>query len=102
MRQKFIKSVTEDGSVYYNKSRYLTVHSVQGFPGRYIFKETSGKVVEPTDLELELYNEYQSGGMKVTNGWLTFLGIMALVNLIGLIILIGKIASVSSSYRSLY
>ncbi|HRQ55042.1 MAG TPA: hypothetical protein PL018_12345 [Ignavibacteriaceae bacterium] len=74
MKQKFVKVVTEEGSAYYHRSRYLTLHSVMQFPGRYIFKDNTGQVVEPTDLELELYNEMQSGGIKVSNGWLTLIG----------------------------
>lgn len=90
MRQKLIKVVTEEGSVYYNKSRYLNLHPVQGFAGRYVFKDTSGNVVEPTDLELELYNEFQSGGIKVINGWITFIGILTLLNVIFILTIISK------------
>jgi len=98
MRTKLVKTITAEGSAYYHRSRYLSLFSVRESPGRYIFKDTKGNVVEPTDLELELFHEMETGGMKVQNNWLTFLGIMALVNLIGLIVLISKIASVGSRF----
>lgn len=80
MRQKFIKVINEDGSISYQKSRYLTMVNVK--PNQYRFKDIKGNFVEPTELELELYNESNTGGTPITNGWLTFIGILTLINLI--------------------
>ena len=82
MRQEYVKTVTEEGSAYYHRSRYLTLHAVKQVPGRYIFKDTAGNTVEPTDLELKLYNEMQSGGIKINNGWLTFFGILTTISIV--------------------
>lgn len=88
MRQKFIKVKKEDGSVYFQRSRYLTLVSTG--PNEYGFKDQKGNFVEPTEIELELFNESQTGGINVRNGWLTFIGIVTLVNLIIQIILLSK------------
>jgi len=58
---------------------------VRQFPGRYVFKNILGEVVEPTDLELDLYNESRTNGIKINNQWLTFMGG---IQLIGFIILV--------------
>lgn len=88
MRQKIIKIKNEDGLVHLQRTRHLTLFYIDK---KILFKDTKGNVVEPTDIELEIYNDYESGGIKVTNGWLTFLGILAIINLIGLILLITKL-----------
>jgi len=88
VRQKLIKVVNEDGSISYKRSRYLTLVNVK--PNQYGFKNSKGNFVEPTELELELYNESQTGGMHVTNGWLTFIGIITLINLFLQFLLIAK------------
>lgn len=80
MRQKFIKIISEDGSIRYEKSRYMTLVVIN--PDQYRFKDMKGNFIEPTELELELYNESQTGGTQFTNGWLTFIGIITLINLI--------------------
>ncbi len=98
MKQKFFKVKEENGKVHFEKTRYLTPVSFE--PNKYVFKDTSGKVVEPSELELDLYNEVQTSGIKINNGWITFLGIVTILNLIGLIILISKIASLSKSFSS--
>jgi len=90
MKQKFIKVKNEDGSVHYERTRFLVPYNLE--PNKYVFKDTKGKVFEPTDTELELYNEDLTGGIKINNGWLTFLGILSLFNLIALLIIIVKFA----------
>lgn len=79
MKQKWIKIQNRDGSVRYDKSRLLYVWKVDN---GYVFKDPKGQIIEPTDLELELLNESQTGGTPITNGWLTFLGIITLINFI--------------------
>lgn len=88
MQKKFIKVIAEDGSIFYEKSRYMTPVVVN--PDQYRFKDNRGNFIEPTELELELYNESQTGGTLVTNGWLTFIGIVTLINLIMEFILIAQ------------
>lgn len=78
MRQRFIKVKKEDGPVHFQRSRYLTLVSTG--PNEYGFKDTKGNFTEPTELELELYNESQTGGTPITNGWITFIGVMTLIN----------------------
>lgn len=89
MRQKLIKIKNEDGPVHYERTRYLTLASIK--PNEYGFKNSKGEIVEPTELELELYNESQSGGTSVRNGWLTLIGILTLINLIIQLLLVSKL-----------
>ncbi len=89
MRQKFIKIKKEDGTSTFHRSRYLTLFSTGS--NEYGFKNQKGNLVEPTELELELFNESQTGGTHITNGWITFIGVMTLINLIIQLILISKL-----------
>ena len=91
MNQKFYKVVEADGKIHYTKTRYLTPVNFER--NKYVFKNSEGKVVEPTDLELELYNEVQTGGLRIKNGWLTFLGLLGIINLIGIIIILSNLSS---------
>ena len=88
MRQKFIKVKKEDGTISFQRSRYLTLVSTG--PNEYGFKDTKGNFTEPSELELELFNESQTG-IPITNGWITFIGVMTLINLIIQVILISKL-----------
>lgn len=88
MKQKLIKVTKEDGSMHYERTRYLTFVNIK--PHVYGFKDTKGNLVEPTELELELFNESETG-TPITNGWITFIGVMTLINLIIQVILISKL-----------
>ena len=91
MKQKFIKVINEDGTSHIERSRDLTLIGTN--PNQFGFKDQAGNIVEPTELELELFNELQTGGIKIQNGWLTFIGIIMLLNLILEIILLAKLFS---------
>ena len=89
MNQKLIKVTKEDGSVFYERTRYLILFNIGG--NAYRFKDPKGNIVEPTELELKLFNESQTGGAPVTNGWLTFIGLITLLNLIIQIIFLSRL-----------
>lgn len=86
MQNKIIKIVDENGEISYSFRRPFRHVYLKG--GRIAFKDNQNNYINPTDEDLELYNEEQSGGRRIRNGWLTFIGIMMLLNLIGDIIII--------------
>ena len=88
MRQQLIKVINKDGSTHFERTRYLTLVNIT--PDHYVFKDIKGNIIEPTELELKLFNESQ-GGAPISNGWITFIGILTLINLIFQLILITNI-----------
>jgi len=86
MEDKIIKIVDENGEISYSFRRPFK--HVYLKDGRIAFKDNQNNYIIPTDEDLELYNEELFGGRRIRNGWLTFIGIMTLLNFIGGIIII--------------
>jgi hypothetical protein len=78
--RKLAKNIDENGKISFREIRKLKVALLKN--GDYIFKDSSENKVIPTDEELKYFNESLQGNIKVENGWLTFIGILTLINLI--------------------
>ncbi|MCB9207561.1 MAG: hypothetical protein H6611_09700 [Ignavibacteriales bacterium] len=86
MMEKIIKVKDDSGNITFKKCRKLKLGLLKN--GDYFFKDAEGNRIIPYDEELVQYNLEMKSPQRVENGWLTFIGILTLINLLVQIFLI--------------
>ncbi|MCB0747210.1 MAG: hypothetical protein KDC90_07060 [Ignavibacteriae bacterium] len=86
MPEKIIKVTDETGKITFKKCRKLKLGLLKN--GDYFFKDSEGNRIVPYDEELACYNLEMNSPLIIENGWLTFIGILTLINLLLQIFLI--------------